>query len=132
MKESQSCLSGLLITFSERKMLLFSNLLICFSYPVTTFKINIFLLSFQGEKKHMQNISSVHCFLWFFLVLNLTGKSSISYHLVANGIIWNMVDFFFLLQIVDQYISKVALRNLGILKDFINLQVLNICFYLFP
>lgn len=35
----------------------------------------------------------VHCFLWFSVVLNLREIASISYHLAAKGIIWNI--FFF-------------------------------------
>lgn len=87
MKEAQNCLSGLLTTFSKREVLLFSNPLIWFSYPVTTSKINMFLLSFQEKENAYVKYLFVCCFLWFSLLLNLREKANISYHLATDAII---------------------------------------------
>lgn len=84
MEEAQDCLSGLLITSSKREVLLFSIPLICFSYSVTTSKINIFLLSFQEKENTYVKYLFLHCFLWFSVVLNLREKANISYHLATD------------------------------------------------
>lgn len=82
MKEVQNCLSGLLITFSKREILLF-----CFSHPVTISKINIFLLSFQGKNKEHEKYLFGTLVLVVFCCPKSQGKTSISYHIAANGII---------------------------------------------